>query len=320
MQNSNLRGARARKSFTKTKDRIWAGYDDFAAWLARRPGPVRRSGDGVFGALLWTADVLPGNSVRPTFVALAKQANAGPPRPLFRRFVRQFVRGMDRIEQVRHGYTDAIDDMLRMPEQDRLDAMLAKGGAVLAIPHTHASLAMGRGLGRKYPILALVRSTATEKRAASEWEIYENLGCVFVDIRLEKPTTVARKVLAALNAGRLVVGTVDRIREAPPPDDPIDSRHDTVRVSAFGEPIGLTGWPARFTPKSGSPIVAATVVQTADAITLELGEAVHPTDDITQTSQAWIAELEKLFRQHPEEWTFALDKHWSRVLRNSVDR
>lgn len=304
--------------FTRTKDRIWAGYDVFAAWLARRPGPVRRVGYGVFGAILWSAYVLPGNSVRPTFLALAQQADAGSPRPLFRRFVRQFVRGMDRIEQVRHGYTDAIDDMLRIPEQDRLDQMLAKGGAVLAIPHTHASLAMGRGLARKYPILALVRSTANEKRAASEWEIYENLGCEFLDIRLEKPTTVARKVLAALNAGRLVVGTVDRIREAPPADDPIDAKFDTVRVSAFGQPIGLIGWPARFTPKSGSPIVAATIVQTEDTISLQLGEAVQPSNDIIETSQAWIAELEKLFRAHPEEWIFALDKHWSRVLRNSV--
>ena len=305
-------------SFTRTKDRIWAGYDVFAAWLARRPGPVRRIGYGVFGVVLWIAYVLPGNSVRPTFVALAKQADAGPPRSLLSRFIKRFVRGMDRIEQVRHGYTEAIDAMLSIPEQDRLDAMLAKGGVVLAIPHTHASLAMGRGLGRKYPILALVRSTANEKRAASEWEIYENLGCEFLDIRLEKPTTVARKVLAALNAGRLVVGTVDRIRKAPPADDPVHARSDTVRVSAFGQPIGLTGWPARFTPKSGSPIVAATVVQSKDAISLELGEAVQPSTDIIETSQAWIAELEKLFRKHPEEWTFALDKHWSRVLRNSV--
>ena len=58
-------------SFTRTKDRIWAGYDVFAAWLARRPGPVRRIGYGVFGVVLWIAYVLPGNSVRPTFVALA---------------------------------------------------------------------------------------------------------------------------------------------------------------------------------------------------------------------------------------------------------
>ena len=118
-------------------------------------------------------------------------------------------------------------------------------------------------------------------------------------------------VIAAQNAGGTIVQLTEQTIS-------LDRSSDTVRVSAFGQPIGLTGWPARFTPKSGSPIVAATVVQSKDAISLELGEAVQPSTDIIETSQAWIAELEKLFRKHPEEWTFALDKHWSRVLRNSV--
>lgn len=304
--------------FTRTKDRVWAGYNVFADWLAHRPMPVRQAGYGVFGGILRAAYRLPGNTVRPTFVALARQVGHDDPNRLFRDFATGFTRGINRIEQVRHGLTDDIDAMLRIPEQDRLDALLAKGGVVLAIPHTHASLAMGRGLARKYPILALVRSTVDDRRAASEREIYDNLGCEWLDIRLEPPTVVARKVLGALNKGRLVVGTVDRIQKAPPADDPVHVRSDHVRVTAFGQPIGITGWPARFTAKTGATILPATVVQDADTISLILGEAVTPSDDLVATSQAWTDSLVALFRRHPEEWIFALDKFWSRALRDSV--
>ena len=84
-------------SFKKTKDRVWAAYDILAAWLARRPMPVRKVGYGVFGAVLWTAYMLPRNSVRPTFVALSRLAGTAAPRILFGQFVNGFVRGINRI-------------------------------------------------------------------------------------------------------------------------------------------------------------------------------------------------------------------------------
>ncbi len=302
-------------SFSKTKDRVWIAYNVFARWLARQPMPVRRVGYGTFGLALWIAFLLPGNLVRPTFVALSRQMDAKRTRPLFADFARGFCRGINRIEQVRHGHTDTIDAMLRIPDERRLEDLMAKGGAILVIPHTHASLPMGRGLARRFPILALVRSGGIEQRAASELEIYENLGCEFLDIRTEKPTVIARKVLSALNDMRLVVGTADRIRKAPPLETPIHTASDTVRVSAFGQPVGITGWPARFALKADVPIIPATIVQTENTISLCLGASIKPSQDLLETTQCWVDELERLIRKHPEEWTFALDKHWSRALR-----
>jgi lauroyl/myristoyl acyltransferase len=302
-------------SFSKTKDRVWITYNIGAGWLARQPMPVRRLGYGAFGLVLWSAYLLPGNLVRPTIAALSRHVGAKEARRLFADFARGFSRGINRIEQVRHGRTDAIDAMLRIPDDKRLEEILVKGGAVLAIPHTHASLAMGRGLARRFPILALVRSGGSRKRAEFELEIYENLGCEYLDIRTEKPTSMARRVLSALNDGRLVVGTVDRIKEPPPPEAPIHAASDTVRASAFGQPIGITGWPARFALKAGVPIIPATVVQTEDTISLCLGATIEPGEDMLDTTQRWVSELERLLRKHPEEWTFALDKHWSRTLR-----
>ncbi|MCG6883696.1 MAG: hypothetical protein LJE62_08095 [Silicimonas sp.] len=307
-------------SFTKTKDRIWVAYDIFAAWLARRSMPVRKIGYGIFGAVLWIAYRLPNSKVRATFEALARHVGRDDTTRLFRDYVRGFLLGINRIEQVRHGHTDAIDAMFDFPEKARLDALLEKGGVVLAIPHTHASLAMGRGLARHYPVLALVRATQNPRRAASEHEIYENLGSEFFEVRTANPTLVARKVLKALKDGRIVIGTVDRIRNAPPEDAPVEVAGDLVRARAFDQPIGIAGWPARFAAKAGVPIIPVTVTQTPEKISLVLGREITPTEDPVETTQAWVSALEELLRAHPDEWIFSLDRHWSEVLRGLKER
>ena len=304
-------------SFTTTKDRVWVAYDVFAGWLARRSMPVRKAGYGIFGAVLWAAYLWPGGTVRPTIASLAHHAGHPSQRRLFRDYVRGFLRGMNRTEQVRHGRTEAVDAMFRLPDKSRLDAIMEQGGCVLVIPHTHASLAMGRGLARHYDLLALLRSTGNERRAASERQIYANLDCDWLDIRVENPTKVARRVLNALNSGRLVIATVDRINNAPPPDKPVNSSSDTVRATAYGQPIGIAGWPARFSHKAGVPIIPVMAVQTEDTISLILGEAITPTSDIVETTQTWVSEMERLMKTYPDEWTFALDKFWSRALRNA---
>ena len=177
-------------SFTTTKDRVWVAYDVFAGWLARRSMPVRKAGYGIFGTVLWAAYLWPGGTVRPTIASLAHHAGHPSQRRLFSDYVRGFLRGMNRTEQVRHGRTDAVDAMFRLPDKSRLDAIMEQGGCVLVIPHTHASLAMGRGLARHYDLLALLRSTGNERRAASERQIYANLDCDWLDIRVENATKV----------------------------------------------------------------------------------------------------------------------------------
>jgi hypothetical protein len=57
------------------------------------------------------------------------------------------------------------------------------------------------------------------------------------------------------------------------------------------------------------------VSQTPDRLVLHLGEAVRPGEDLVAATQDWVRVLEGLLRAHPTEWTFCLDKHWSRVLR-----
>ena len=304
-------------SFTRTKDRIWAVYDVAAAWLAKRSMPVRRAGYGLFGLILWLAYLVPKTKVRATMAALARQVGDPGPRPLFARFVTGFLRGMNRTEQVRHGHVAEIDAMLTIPDEDRLQRLMEQGGAVMVVPHTHASLAMGRGLCQRYPVFLLVKTTGNERRAASERQIYDQFGCDYMDVRIENPAKVARGVLKALREGKLVVATVDRLRRAPPSDMPVDGESDMVRVTAFGAPVGVAGWPVRFAGKACAPILLARVSQTDTHIVLNFRPEVMPGADIVETTQAWMGELEALMRAYPDEWTFALDKHWSRVLREA---
>ena len=272
-------------------------------------------GYSVFGAVFWVAYALPGSKVRATFYALAGHVREPSPTQLFRRYVSGLLRGLDGAEQVRHGYTDAIDAMLEIPERARLEGYLQEGGVILALPHAHASLAGGRAMSMQYPLIALVRTAQNKKRALGEYQTYAQFNCDCLDVRYESPSVVARRVLSTLKNRQMVLGTVDRLRSPPPADSPVASARDLVRAEAFGQPIGIAGWPARFGAKSGARIVPTIVTQSRGKLTVVLGKAVQPEGELVADTQAWVSELEALLRAHPEEWTFALDRQWSRVLR-----
>lgn len=216
-------------------------------------------------------------------------------------------------ERIRHGFGADLNEMLDVPDNDRLDDMLREKGLFLALPHLHASFAMIFCLAQNYPVLAVVSLTRNPDRAKAQRALYEQANCEVLDVRSEEPGIVARKILKALKSGTIVAGTVDRIQKAP--EQAVDKARDVVRVTAFGAPVGYGGWPTRFATKARAPIVAASVEQTRQYLRLHLSEAVIPTEDTQGTTQAWVSELERLVRAHPAEWAFSLDKHWSRVLR-----
>lgn len=302
-------------SFSTTKDRAFGVYETMSSWLARRSAPVRRVIYGVLGGIFWLAYLFPGNSLRPTMAGLARHVGVGSKTGLFRQYVQRFLTGTDKVERVRHGFGADLDGKLEIPDRARLDGMLERGGVFLALPHVHSSIAMCRCLAQSYPMLAVVSLTRNKSRADAQRALYAQLGCDILDVRSEEPGTVARQILKALKSGKIVVGTVDRIQRVPEVD--FDKAKDIVRATAFGEPVGVGAWPTRFATKAKAPIVPAVVEQTPGGMRLVLGRAVEPMADVVETTQAWVTELESLIRAYPEEWTFSLDKHWSRVLRQS---
>jgi lauroyl/myristoyl acyltransferase len=302
-------------SFSKFKDRIWFAVDRGTKYLAVAPKPVQAGGYAVMKGILWLAYVLPGGPLQSTASALSRAANQGPPRRLYRGFVDRFILALKRMEALRLGRTDEIDRLLQIPEQDRLEGLLKDQSSVmLVMPHCHASVVMVRGLAARYPTLMLVRGPGNAARARSQKPYYAHIGCELLDVRNNSELVVARAVLKAMRQGKIVVGIVDRISNAPPQDAPVDKVSDTVRAIGFGQPVGFAGWPARFASKCQVPILPAMVEQTSEAITLHLGEAIAP-NGLVETTQAYASLLETFCRTFPMDWGFVYDKHWSRVLR-----
>jgi lauroyl/myristoyl acyltransferase len=302
-------------SFTKFKDRIWFVVDRGTKSLATAPVPVQRAGYGVVRGVLWLAYTLPASPLRITAASLGLAVKQGPPRKLYGEFVELFILALRRMELLRLGRTDAIDALLQIPQQARLDECLKGGaGAVLVMPHCHASVVMVRALAARYPTLMLIREPAKEIRAETQRPYYEHIGCELFDVRRNSDALVARAVLGALRQGKIVVGVVDRIKEAPPEQDPVRKGDDTVRATVFERPAGFVGWPARFAVKCNAPIIPAMVEQTPEAITLHLAEVITATDPVA-TTQTWVTGLEQLLRRFPSDWGFVYDKHWARVLR-----
>lgn len=307
-------------SFTKFKDRIWFVLNGGMRRLAKAPDRVQDVGFGLVAGIMKTAYLLPGNPLPGASAAFGALIGQPSPRRVYRGFVRQFILGQRRMEMLRVGRTDEIDRMLRIPDDPRLDALVKAGkGVVLVMPHCHASMVMVRALAARYPVLALVRATANETRAAIQLEYYANLGCDVLDVRRNSDAAVARAVLKALTKGKIVTGVVDAIREAPDEAQPVDKGRDAVRATAFGRPVGAVGWPARFAARAGAPILPVMVEQSPDAMTLRSADPIEATDIVT-TTQGWVSALERLILQYPYDWLFVYDKHWVGVLQGKPVR
>jgi len=306
-------------SFTKFKDRISRFTDSGSQRLAAAPRPVQKVVYGLLHGVIWLLYIIPGSYMRKTAVAYSAAIEQGPPRKIYSGFANGLLLFIQRIELLSQGHTDIIDQLLKIPEQERFEAILDEhGGAILAMPHCHGSLLMVRGLSARYPVLMLIREPKNDARAASQRRYFAHMGCEVLDVRRSNDATIARTVLKALRKGKIIIGTVDRIKKAPPSNQPVSKTDDNVRAMAFGQPVGIAGWPARFAAKCKVPILPVMVEHSVDAVTLHIGEPIIATGAVA-TTQKWLSALEQFFRRFPGNWIFVYDKHWSRLLRNPVN-
>lgn len=303
-----------RKSFTRFKDRIWFLFDGLLRTIMRAPRPVRRLGFGLIRAGFWLVYILPRSPARRVARDAARHLGLRSGRAYFRCYLDNFITGLERMEWLRMGRAGALDGMLKIPRADLLDeAMRAGRGAVIVMPHCHATVIMVRALARRYPVLMLIRPAENANRRAVQRAYYDGLDCGLQDVRSTDDATVARAVIKALRAGKIVIGVTDRIGPPPPADTPWVKSKDRVRVTAFGQPVGVAGWPIRFAAKCGAPVIPAMVTLRPDEMVLHLGETVREADPVTG-AQAWMRALELGLRAHPCDWLFVFDKHWARVL------
>lgn len=308
-----------RISFTRIKDRTADKLYSASSWLSRQSNFVQRLGYGVLRVLLWFIYYIPASHMRRTSVAFHAAVKHASPRQIYGEFVEGVLLFARRIELLSSGDTEAIDKLLKIPERKRLDGVIEEhGGALLALPHCHGALLMVRGLSAQYDTLMLIREPKKDARAQAQRRYFANMGCEVLDVRRNNEAIVARTVLKALRGGKLVIGTVDRIKRPPSEAEPVSKEHDNVRATAFDQPVGAPGWPARFSAKCKVPILPVMVEQTNSDILLHVGEPIVATD-VQSTTQAWLTALEEFLVRFPGQWIFVYDKHWSRLLRNRSD-
>ncbi|WP_299934988.1 hypothetical protein [uncultured Pelagimonas sp.] len=298
-------------NFTNFKDRIWKLYSFVARIGMALPGRLARASFGGITFLMWLVWALPFTPVRQAFRDLAAQCNAGSATGIFRRYARSFSLLLYRMECIRYGRTAEIGALLDIPERDRFDDIVARGGAIFLMPHAHGSVTMAEALGQIHPLLLFVRATKDDDRAAFQREYYDQMTCDVIDVRRADDVVSSRKMLSALRKGHIILGGGDFIRRAPKTDENIAK--DVVRVQAFGEPVGAMRWPARFAAKTGVPIVPVNIVDSGTQLTLHMGEEIAP-GDIVETTQKWMDGMVELIKQYPDQWVFCLDRHWRRVL------
>lgn len=307
------KGRFVKLSFTRFRDLIWAPVDWGTKSLATAPGWVQAAGYGTVRGILWAAYLAPGTPLRATARAFARVADVPSPHALYGGFARRFTLALQRMEMMRLGNTGPLDALLQIPDQPRLEALLAEGkGALILMPHCHASVVTVRALAARYPVLMLMREPADDYRAETQRPYYHHIGCELLEVRRSPETVVARAVLQALKKGKIVVGIVDRIKT---PTGKKAAKGD-VRALAFGQTADFVGWPARFAARCEAPLLPAMVEQTETAVTLHLGEAVAAADP--EATQKWVTGLEALLRRYPYDWGFVYDKHWSRLLRRAT--
>lgn len=303
--------------FTKLKDRVWSSYDWLARQFIKLPRPLDQMGFGIVGVILWIAWALPKVPVRATFSNLARVTGRASGIRIFRHYCRNFVLLAYRMELIRQGRTGEIGQLLHIPEKERFDAILSRGGAVFMMPHVHGSVTMAEALGQIHPLLLFVRATKDEGRAKWQRQYYDQMTCDVIDVRRADDVVSSRTMLGALRAGKIILGGGDFIKPAP---DVVESAaDDVVRVEAFGQPVGAMRWPARFAAKTGVPIVPVNIVQTKESLTLRMGQEIPP-GDIVETTQAWMDGIVDLIHEDPADWVFCLDRHWRRVLKNATPR
>jgi len=297
--------------FTKLKDRVWKICNWFSVTGMSLPGPLARASFEGFGLLLWMSWLLPKVPTRRSFRALSSLCGNISAIRLFRSYVKNFTLMLYHMERIRHGHSAEIGALLHIPERQRFDDILSRGGAVFMMPHAHGSVSMAEAIGQIHPLMLFVRATKDEARAAWQREYYDQMTCDVIDVRRADDVVSSRRMLTALRKGHIILGGGDFIK--PAPEEVENNADDVVRVDAFGQPVGAMRWPARFAAKVGVPIVPVHIEQSETQLVLHMGEEIAP-GDIVETTQKWMDGVVDLILKYPTNWVFCLDRHWRRVM------
>jgi lauroyl/myristoyl acyltransferase len=194
-----------------------------------------------------------------------------------------------------------------------LDDAVAEGkGIVFTVPHWSGHELQSAVVGRRHPMVMLVRQAPTQERADRKAGWYRALDVETV-LRPNQASTFKDAVgyLRVLKQGKLLGIT---------PDLPTDPGQG-VAVSIFGRRATIQGGAFALALAAGAPMIRYSGAWQPDSsvvLTFERAPRPPATQDretaIRACAQEWCVWFEEKLRANPENWLFWLDKRWSRFL------
>lgn len=280
-------------------------------WLMRTtanlPAGLHRAFFSALGLPVKAYYWVPGSLARRTFVDLCLLAGRSDPRQLYFRLVDNVAATAAMSVAVWRGGVEAAAAMCAIEDSSlsRLKAAKEKyGGGIVVIPHNIGSVLAGVGLGMRFPVVALVRESKSERRAQIMRECYSRLSRnSFLFARRDDPGKIARGILRALHDGKFVMAATDNPRRIP----------DTVGVKFLGQTVALALWPARFSARREAPIIPCYARMESGHILITCDEP-YLEKDMTVATQRWAGCFEKNILAYPADWGFTLDRRWSRII------
>jgi lauroyl/myristoyl acyltransferase len=202
----------------------------------------------------------------------------------------------------------AFDDTMRV-----LDQAVAEGrGVVLTAAHWSGHELAAACIGRRHPMVMLVREASTPERTARKLKWYAALGTETVlRPRGASPIKDAVAYLKILKQGKLLAMTPDLLADT----------GQGIEVSIFGRPGRVHAGAFALALTAGAPMIRVSGhwrSETSPLIRFERAPNVAHADReaaVRAAVQDWCHWFENKVRANPENWLFWLDKRWSRFLR-----
>jgi lauroyl/myristoyl acyltransferase len=180
-------------------------------------------------------------------------------------------------------------------------------GGFLLLPHCLGGVLSAAYFSRVVPTVILSKGPPSERRAEIQRSFIELLEVELLVLDGMAKSTVARSILRAIRSGRFIVATTDLLKKT----------DESLEASFFSRPVHLPSWPARFSRKTGRPIVPGYVFVRGDRIEIRAGEP-FVEDDMDAATQRWSEAFQKYILEEPSDWGFLFDLRWARVLREAV--
>jgi lauroyl/myristoyl acyltransferase len=282
------------------KVRMWQYWGFRAAlWLtARVPRWLGYRVAALGGELyFWLNPAHSHKAVENYAIVLADDTSAARVRLMARRSFRNYAKSLFDFFRQASVDPDLYEADAVITGFDHLDNALAQGrGVIVVTPHFgNWDLAGGLVAARGYPFAALADTFSPPEVDELVRGMRARLGLGSIPLG----SGTLRRTLAMLRRNQMVAFLCDG-----------PQREGGVEVTFFGQRAWLPGGPARFALRSGAPMLFGYVGRRPGDRTFFGGfsplDAYTPTGDeatdVRGLTQEWVARLEDLLRQYPDQW------------------